>query len=123
MSKRIQIETGRSIHIESFRYSRKELPVELQGKENKAVCTIDYPFHKGKTIEFSFTSITDIVKAVRDGLTEMYKYSHQQKQSPMLINNTFNGEYGSAYHSIGDLFIEAIYYDTDSCRLDVAIGS
>ena len=123
MSKRIQIETGRPIHIESFRYSRKELPVELQGKENKAVCTIDYPFHKGKTIEFTFTSINDIVKAVRNGLMEMYNCSEQQEQPPMLINHIFNGEYGEAYHSIGDLFIESIYYNVDTCKLDVAIGS
>lgn len=122
-NQRIKIETGRSIHIESFRYSRKELPVELQGKENKAVCTIKYPFHKGKTIEFTFTSITDIVKAVRDGLTEMYKCSEQQEQSPMLINQIYEGKYGAAYHSICDLFIEGIYYDTDSCKLDVNIGS
>lgn len=123
MSKRIQIETGRLIHIKSFRYSRKELPVELQGKENKAVCTITYPFHKCKTIEFTFTSINDIVKAVRNGLMEMYNCSEQQEQPPMLINQIFEGKYGAAYHSIGDLFIEGIYYNVDTCKLDVNIGS
>lgn len=123
MSKRIQIETGRPIHIKSFRYSRKELPVELQGKENKAVCTIKYPFHKGRTIEFTFTSINDIVRAVRNCLIEMYNCSEQQEQPPMLINQIYEGKYGAAYHSICDLFIEGIYYNVDTCKLDVAIGS
>lgn len=123
MSKKIQIETGRPIHIKSFRYSRKELPVELQGKENKAVCTITYPFHKGKTIEFTFTSINDIVKAVRNGLMEMYNCSEQQEQPPMLINQTFNGEYGVANHILGDLFIEGITYNPTTCELTVDICS
>lgn len=119
----MKINISRPIHIESFNYCRRSLPVKLQGKENKAVCTIDYPFPKGKTIEFTFRTIGDIVRAVRNCLTEMYNYSEQQEQSPMLINQVFEGDYGSAYHSIGDLFIDDIEYDTKTYELNVSIVS
>lgn len=109
-------------HIDSFKGTKNKLPMELDGKVSKAFCVINYPFKKKKRIDFTFTSINDIVKAIKNGLIDMYCASKPTTYST-LINQCFDGEYGIANHPINDLVIESIEYDTDTSEMIVHIGS
>lgn len=119
----IEIAPNECFHIEKFETTSEQLPVELQAKDNPATCTLDYPFEKSKTIKFTFSSVDDIVNAVRDGFKEMYAASKRLPQCPFLINQEFDGEYGYALHALGDLFIEAMEYNKKTNELRVFIGS
>lgn len=117
------IRINECFHIESFESTDIQLPTELSGKENPAICTLDYPFEKSKTISFTFSSIDDIVNAVRDGFMEMYAASERLPQCPFLINQEYDGAYGQTFHELGDLFIEEIEYNKKTNELRVFIGS
>lgn len=119
----IEIAPNECFHIESFETTSEQLPVELQAKDNPATCTLDYPFEKSKTIKFTFSSVDDIVNAIRDTLKEMYAASKRLPQCPFLINQEFDGEYGHVYHAMSDLYIEVMEYNKKTSELRVYIGS
>lgn len=110
-------------HIESFESTDIKLPMELRGKENPAICILYYPFEKHKIISFTFSSVGDIVNAVRDGFKEMYAASEKLPQCPFLINQKYDGAYGQTFHALGDLWIERIEYNNKTYELRVFIGS
>ena len=119
----IRIAPDECFHIESFESTTVPLPVELQNKENPAICILDYPFEKPKTIKFTFSNVNDIVIAVRAELKEMYDASKRLPQCPFLINQEFGGDYGHSFHALGDLWIEVIEYNKNTKELKLFIGS
>ena len=119
----IRIAPDECFHIESFESTAAQLPDELQGKENPAICILDYPFEKPYVIKFTFSNVNDIVNAVRTGLKEMYDASKRLPQCPFLINQEFGGEYGDSFHALGDLWIEIIEYNPKTIELKLFIGS
>lgn len=85
--------------------------------------TLDYPFEKPFTSSITGgLTLRRIIDAVRAGFRHMYEGSTQRDIAPKLENKDVRGEYGRAFHVIGDLVIEHIDL-CDDRWLDISIGS
>ena len=87
--------------------------------------TLDYPFEReyhGQVITDAGASLRQIIDAIRAGFRTMYRGTTTE-DIPNLDNKRVRGDFGQAYHVIGDLVIEAISIDDETGTLDISIGS
>jgi hypothetical protein len=106
-----------------------EVPIEgldepVTGKTRLAF-TLDYPFDQpfeGAVHGEGGVTLRQIIDAIRGGYRKMYEGARHQP-IPNLANQLVDGDYGRAYHAIGDLVIEAIELDEGEGTLDVFVGS
>ncbi|MDF2694879.1 MAG: hypothetical protein K0S65_3262 [Labilithrix sp.] len=105
--------------------------VELEGLDERVTrapvlrFVLDYPFprpYEGKVISDSGATLRQIIDAVRQGFRVMYRGAREQ-DIPNLENKLVDGDYGRAYHVIGDLVIESIEIDDGTGELTIFIGS
>lgn len=90
--------------------------------ERKITFTLDYPFERefAGTVEGQIT-LRRIVDAIRAGFDSMYANTTQEDLA-QLTNKRVTGPYGTAFHVIGDLYIEGIALRDDGA-LEIDIGS
>lgn len=87
--------------------------------------TLDYPFDRpydGRVVGDAGITLRQIIDAIRGGFRVMYRGATEE-EIPNLDNKHVTGDYGEAFHEIGDLAIERIDLVEDGARLDVFIGS
>ena len=92
---------------------------------NRLEFTLDYPFERPcrrVLITDAGATLRNVVDAIREGFRVMYRGASHEP-IPNLENVHVHGDYGHAFHAIGDLVIERIDLDEASGELDVQIGS
>jgi hypothetical protein len=105
--------------------------VEIEGLDERVTrltelrFTLDYPFdrpYEGMVITDAGASLRQIFDAIRGGFRVMYRgASHEE--IPNLVNQRVEGDYGRAFHAIGDLVVERIELDEETGVLEIGIGS
>ena len=103
-------------------------PKKLDKWEGAIKITLDYPFEK----EFSFEiekqanapwNTETIVSAIHDGYEYMYSKSKNLGSLPFLINQIHIGEFGTSWHVIEDLWIERLWFNSQTGEIGMFVGS
>ena len=138
---------GNSVHVKSFNVNDWEKstygilgPDEIVIKDSEIGIVFSYPLEK--PFEFKFKSEGGFTKkGLFHCITEQYKkiYKEEQESSEIDVEKaqkertgymalcmnrpTSNGKYGIWGHSIGDLWIEGIEYNSETKKVHLSIGS
>ena len=89
---------------------------------------MQYPFHKKSVIEIEKSpeeiwSTSIIITAIKEKLEYMYSKSVCKGRIPGLINENWDGDFGTSMHSIGDLWIEGLFFNLENGEVKVLMGS
>ena len=109
---------GEEVEIEGLDELVTDIPVlEL---------TLDYPFDRPYTkriVGDGGVTLRQVIDAIRTGFRTMYRGAAHSPIAALPGNERVEGDYGEAFHAIGDLVIECIVLHEEERRLEIFIGS
>lgn len=109
------------IHISSWNYEKKSFKNYLAIKSNDISFIIDYPlahqitFRNHSDAGFTFHKVIDCI-------VQAYKKIYEDEETSLNDNETM-GVHGIWEHDIEDLFIETLFYNSDTGMIEMFIGS
>ena len=128
MAKRIwDVGAHLTTECKTFKKSKKD---KVLIDDKNITIKFDYPLERPALKNFSnengFT-LAELLRSIYKGYAEIYKEEEVFEKAKMIKNsynrNKTNGPWGIWGHVIGDLYVEAVYYDAKKKLITLSMGS